>query len=475
MSGPCELAHSHTLGIVVAAVKAIENHLRIEEQKNQLQAANEFSQTVLNSISEGLISIDQEGRLVKVNNVAKRILDLEEVDVKEKKVTKVLGNDTKITDVLEQGTGYINKEIVICRDDKRIRVSSTAQPLINQTGETIGVVSTFKKLEAVQNFVNKMVGSQAKFTFKDIIGKSVVLQEAKRLSRLASRNFSNILLLGESGTGKELFAQSIHNYGDHCRGPFVSLNCAAIPQSLLESELFGYEEGAFTGAQNKGRPGKFELANGGTLFLDEISEMPLQMQASLLRVLQEREVVRIGGSKAIPVDVKIIAASNRDLEQEVEEGNFRKDLFFRLNNFSIKLPSLRERIEDIPVLVNHFLEKFSFKLGNKNISDKALKLLQRYSWPGNIRELQNIIQRGMVLSEDSNQITVKELPEKLKQGSIFENNESSNVPLMSLEEVEKNLIKKVLSKTENNISQASELLDIGRSTLYRKIDKYELN
>ncbi|MCK8827070.1 sigma-54-dependent Fis family transcriptional regulator [Natroniella acetigena] len=476
MSGPCELVHPHTLGIVVAAVKAIENHLRIEEQKNQLQVANEFSQTVLNSISEGLISIDQEGYLVKVNNTAKRILDLEEMDLKGKKVTEVLGNEVKILDVLEQRKGYTDQEVVICRGDKRIRVTSTAQPIINQNGEIIGVVSTFKKLEVVQNLVNRMVGSQANFTFKDIIGESLALQEAKRLSRLASRNFSNILLLGESGTGKELFAQSMHNYGDHCRGPFVSINCAAIPQSLLESELFGYEEGAFTGAQSKGRPGKFELANGGTLFLDEISEMSLQMQASLLRVLQEREVVRIGGSKAIPIDVNIVAASNRDLEQEVEEGNFRRDLFFRLNTFSIELPPLRERIEDIPLLVDYFLQKFSSKLGDKKISAKALKLLQSYNWSGNIRELENIIQRGIVLAEDSNQITVNQLPEKLlKHESIVENNEGHKVPLMSLEEVERRVIKEALAKTENNISQAAQLLDIGRSTLYRKINKYKLS
>ncbi len=474
MSGPCELVHSHTLGIVVAAVKAIENHLRIEEKNTQLQLANEFSQTVLNSISEGLISIDKEGYLVKVNEAAKKILGLKEGEIG-RKVTEVLGRRIKIIDVLEQAKGYIDEEVVICRGDERIRVTSTAQPIIDQNNDTIGVVSTFKKLEVVQNLVNRMVGSQAKFTFKDIIGETPELQEAKRLSQLAGKNFSNILLLGESGTGKEMFAQSIHNYGDHCRGPFVTINCAAIPQSLLESELFGYEKGAFTGAQKKGRPGKFELANGGTLFLDEISEMSLPMQASLLRVLQQREVVRVGGSKAIPIDVKIVAATNTNLEQEVEEGNFRKDLFFRLNNISIKLPSLRDRVEDIPLLVNYFLENFGPKLGNKIITKKAMKILKNYNWPGNIRELQNIIQRGIVLAEESNQITVNELPDKLEYEIKSVNNDSNEVPLMSLENVEKMVIKKALSKTENNISHAAELLNIGRSTLYKKIKKYNLN
>ena len=474
MSGPANLVHSHTLGIVVSAVKAIENNLRIKEKNKQLQVANEFSQTVLNSISEALISIDRQGKLVKMNNAARNILDLEDEDIKGRQVREVLGDKVKILDVLEEGKGYIDEEIVICREDKRVRVTSTAQPIIDQEGKITGAVSTFKKLEVVQNLVNKMVGSEAKFTFKDIIGDSPALEEAKRLSKLASRNFSNILLLGESGTGKELFAQSIHNYIDNCECPFVSVNCAAIPQSLLESELFGYEEGAFTGAQKKGRPGKFELANGGTLFLDEISEMPLQMQASLLRVLQEREVVRIGGSKAISIDLKIIAASNKDLEEEVEKGNFRKDLFFRLNNFSIDLPPLRERLDDIPLLVDHFLKKFNHDLGKKTISDRVLQVLQSYSWPGNVRELQNIIQRGIVLSEGEEEITIDELPEKVKHGSAVEENEDYKVPLMSLKEVEKKLIKDTLDETGNNISHAAKLLDIGRSTLYRKINKYDL-
>ena len=238
-----------------------------------------------------------------------------------------------------------------------------------------------------------------RYTFTDIIGTSRAIQQCIQQARQVAVTSSTVLLYGETGTGKELFAQSIHNASQRSGGPFVAINCGAIPASLVESQLFGYEAGAFTGARKEGQQGVFEQASGGTLFLDEISEMELEMQSRLLRVLQEREVVRIGGKKTIPVDVRIIASTNKDLWQMVVGGKFRQDLFYRLNVVDLRIPPLRERVEDIPLLVRHFIKEFRSHFGTfvRDISNEAMEYLMRYSWPGNVRELQNCIERTMNL------------------------------------------------------------------------------
>ena len=474
MSGLCDLAHSHTLGIVVSAVKAIEKHLLLNQQNTKLQMANNFSQTVLNSISEGLISINQAGYITKINNAGLKMLEANKNEIVGEKIEEVLGSKLGFDEVLQEGESYVDEEIFIYKNNKRINMTVTLEPLFNQAEGILGAVITLKKMKAVQKLVNRMVGSQAKFNFEDIIGQSAKLKEAKRLAKLASEKFSNILILGDSGTGKELFAQSIHNYSNYSAGPFVSLNCAAIPKSLLESELFGYKSGTFTGAKKNGRPGKFELANSGTLFLDEIGEMSLNMQSSLLRVLEEREVVRIGGAKAIPIDVQVVAATNKDLSLEVKKGNFRKDLFFRLDKFTIDLPPLRERKDDLLLLVDHFLDKLNSNLDRNCISEQVLNRLLDYHWPGNIRELQSVIDRAVALAEESGRITVQHLPNKLINSTNKNTTQEIKLPVMSLAKTEKLMIKQAVEKAEGNISQAAELLKIGRSTLYRKLKKYDL-
>ncbi len=307
-----------------------------------------------------------------------------------------------------------------------------------------------------------------RYRFHDLVSKSPKMQQIFEFARTVAKSNSNILILGESGTGKELLARAIHNESPRANGPFVAVSCVAIPDTLLESELFGHEKGAFTDAITQ-KKGKFELAHGGTLFLDEIGDISPKMQLALLRVLEEKEFTRVGGTKPIRVDVRIIAATNRNLQKAVEEGRFREDLYYRLNVITIQLPPLRERKEDIPLLVQHFIEKFNIQMGKRveRISDEALRILMQYDWPGNVRELENVIERAMVIAR-GNAIT----PEDIQLPSLG----PSQVPEQdkTLEAVEKAHIQRILNETNWNIQRSAQILGIDRTTLYNKIKKYGL-
>ena len=309
------------------------------------------------------------------------------------------------------------------------------------------------------------------YTFQDIIGNSAEIEECIYLGKIAAMGKSNVLIMGESGTGKELLAQSIHNYSSRRDKPFVAINCGALPQGLAESELFGYEGGAYTGARREGQPGKFEFANGGTLFLDEIGEMPLALQASLLRVIQERTVTRIGGNQSRRVDVMVIAATNKNLLQAVREGAFRADLFYRLNVFFINLPSLRDHPEDIPLLAQHFINRYnlSFSKHISGLSEEAMTTLMNYSWPGNIRELENTIERAVLIAKEDT-ICKEHLPiYMLQEIERFSPEHREAVKIGELRQRENELLVEILKGCGGNIKRASERLGISRATLYRKL------
>jgi len=315
----------------------------------------------------------------------------------------------------------------------------------------------------------------ARHLFPKIIGESLTMRGLLSLIRKVAPTDSTVLILGESGTGKELIATSIYENGDRDTKPFIKLNCAAIPAELLESELFGHEKGAFTGA-TKFKPGKFDMADGGTIFLDEIGDMPLTLQAKILRVLQEQEFYRVGGSRTIKVDVRVIASTNKNLEKMVQEGSFREDLFYRLNVFTLHLPPLRERKEDIPLLVDYFLQNASKKV---EISSVALQMLMAFSWPGNIRELQNTIESAAVIAEDG-YIEPAQLPAKIT--GIFSNSTDTNfriptnIPLDErLREIEKSMIIEALRKTGGVQVRATELLGINQRSLWHRIKKHNID
>jgi DNA-binding NtrC family response regulator len=312
-----------------------------------------------------------------------------------------------------------------------------------------------------------------RYSFENIIGSSDKMKEVLDLAGRVAASEASLLITGESGTGKELLAKGVHFNSRRANGPFVAVNCAAIPEALIESELFGHVKGSFTGAV-RDKEGKLELADGGTLFLDEIGDLRIDLQAKILRALQEREVDRVGGGKPLPVDVRVIAATNKDIEQAVKEGSFREDLYYRLNVITLFIPPLRERREDIPLLARHFLKKFNTD-DDVRLDASALSLLMEYGWPGNVRELENVIERASVLKRGE-LITKNELPEKLKKERIGVEEIVLNLPEqgISLEELEKKLIIKALEKHNGNQTRAAEFLRITRPTLIYRMEKFKL-
>ncbi|MEW6172824.1 MAG: sigma-54 dependent transcriptional regulator [Bacillota bacterium] len=347
------------------------------------------------------------------------------------------------------------------------------------------VILTVKKAVEVDQMAREMKALRQELAGKapgekleELIGRSAPMHEVyKQIGKFADTDYT-ILIVGETGTGKELVAGAIHRNSKRRDGPFVRINCAAIPENLLESELFGYEKGAFTGAANR-KLGKFELAHGGTLFLDEISEIPLAMQAKLLRVLQEKELDRVGGTKTIKVDARIIVATNRDLSQMVCEGTFRADLFYRLNVVTIQVPPLRERKEDIRLFVNYFIQHASAKLGKmvNGISEEALQLLEVYDWPGNVRELRNICERAVVLTRGM-VITPEDIPASLHpdfRESGAEKKWAGQTLQEILSDVERNIVLRVLKDHNYNRTKTAQVLGINRRTLYAKIKEHGLD
>lgn len=313
----------------------------------------------------------------------------------------------------------------------------------------------------------------AKYSWDNIIGESEKITQAKYFGKKAANTDSTVLLIGESGTGKELFAHSIHNGSKRSHCPFVKVNCAAIPNELLESELFGYEEGAFTGAKKGGKIGKFELAHTGTIFLDEIGDMPMNMQVKLLRVLQEKEIEKLGGSKTKKIDVRVIAATNKDLKKLIVQGKFREDLFYRLNVVMIEIPSLRERLYDIEDLCLHLLDKITNRLGTyvTHISEAAMDYLKGYQWPGNVRELENVLERAVNLV-DGEVITPIHLPLNIMKHKISPSNGLIRELRYVVEDIEKEAILQCMEYTNWNKQLTAKLLNISRSSLYEKLERY---
>jgi len=479
MTGPCEKVHPHTLGMVVAAAEAIENELKLELINKQLKIANKHFYAIMESISEGLICVNNEGIVTDINLFARKLLSLKEKHIIGKSINTILCEEyrDRIVRTIKRGRKYEEEEIKFrLRKKKKLLCIATITPIYDhETNKLEGVVITFKEEKVIHSLVNKIVGAEARFGFNDILGNSDGIKEAINLAKKCTKHNSTVLLQGESGTGKELFAQSIHNAGPRRNKPFIFLNCGAIPRELVASELFGYVEGAFTGAKRGGHPGKFELADGGTIFLDEIGDMPLDAQTNLLRVLETRQVVRVGGHEVIPVDVRVIAATHKDLEKEVELGNFRQDLYFRLNVMPIKIPPLRERKEDIRLFIDYFIRKYSEKMGKdiKDISDSFYRGMINYDWPGNVRELQNVMQHVINIIENEDVLSYKYLPSYMKPNNLVKSLGISD-KLLSLEEVEKITIEKTIREVDKNIALASRVLGISRSSLYRKIYKYKL-
>lgn len=463
----------YIFGMLLASKVAIENQFRMQKNNEKLHIISDYYKAIFNSVSDGIVVVDGKGKIKSINKSAQEILSIDYDEAINKNAREVLEFYPVVLDVLN--TGKECKEYIIDSKDQKFHYNiKKSIPILDVNNKINGCINIFKKErkdEKEKLKKSNIIGTEPKYTFNDIIGNSKEIQDVKKLAETSAKSNSNILLIGKSGTGKELFAQAIHNASPKAQGPFIAINCGAIPKDLIESEFFGYEAGAFTGARKEGKPGKFELASGGTIFLDEIGEMPEDLQIRLLRILQEKEVTRIGGSRSIPVDVRVIAATNKDLIWEVNEGKFREDLYWRLNVINIRIPDLAQRKEDIPLLIKHFIRKHSKDCNRKYVLDKkTLNVLFNYHWPGNVRELENIVERFLIFAEKGI-ILPEHLPDYITSRSkgICFNKYSS------LEKTEKQLIKHVLSEKDGNITRAARQLGISRNTLYNKLKKYHIN
>ena len=473
----------------------VELRRRLKSVKSELKALD----TILNEAYEGIVVVDKNGYITKFNQAYEKFLGLKEEEVKGEFVADVIEN-TRMHLIVQNG----EKEIGHIQRIQGNDMICHRLPIFDDDGETIlggvGVVifkdvkelkSLNRRMEVLEEKLNKHKGElkrlqEAKYSFDNILTVNSRMKYLKKIAKRAAENNSAVLLDGATGTGKELFAHAIHKASYRKFGRFIRVNCAAIPSDLLESELFGYEEGAFTGASKEGKPGKFELANGGTIFLDEISSLPLKMQAKLLRVLQEKEFTRVGGTETIDLDVRVIAASNESLETKIKNNNFRKDLYYRLNVIRLKLPPLKERKDDIPLLARKKLKDLisEFEIEELEFASETLDYLKAYDWPGNIRELFNVIERtinfveGRVIKPEHLPPIISEQAKPVEQVSLnnqdFQFGETLNLK-DNVARLEKESIQKALAMTGCNKSKAARLLGIHRTNLYDKLEKYDLN
>ncbi len=482
LSGPAGACTPHTLAMVVAAAEAISMQLAIREKNRELALAKKRLTSIFNTISEGVILIDRHGVVSEINAVAGRIIDRPSADLVGRPIEKLLGGSASFTRrMLAEKQPYTDVELMLPGKTGPSHCLLSGEPVTDGQGEISGGVIVVRPIHRVRSLVNRFNGSFTTFSFDDIIGRSPEILETVRIARLAAAGVSNVLLQGESGTGKELFAQAIHHHGPRCDGPFVVVNCGAVPRELIGSELFGYEDGAFTGAARGGRPGKFELACGGTIFLDEIGDMPLEHQAALLRIIQERRLVRIGGSRVIPADVRVICATNKNLAHEVVKGAFRQDLYYRLNVISITIPPLKERRDDAVLLFSHFLARLGRERGRSFTAEPAvLDAIRAYQWPGNVRELHNAAERAVSLAE-SDVILLWHLPPEIYTGGQLAPRSALSFPevvrIVSLREQtrrqmddrDRRELAALFGECGGNISRLARRLGIARSTVYRRL------
>lgn len=426
---------------------------------------------ILDSIADGVFTVDLDFKITSVNRAAEEILHITENEAIGKFCFEVFHaniceHSCALRETMQTGKSMVNKTIyVVNAEGEKIPVSISTALLRDRDGTIIGGVETFRD---ISDIIELRKTIESRYTFEDIVSKNSQMLDLFAILPDIAESDSSVLVEGPSGTGKELIARAIHNLSNRWGNPLVVINCAALPETLLESELFGYKAGAFTDAR-KDKPGKIALAEGGTVFLDEIGEMPSSLQVKLLRFLQEKVYEPLGAVEPVKADVRIIAATNKILHEEVRDGKFRDDLYYRLNIINIKVPSLKKRREDIPLLVKHFIRRFNLIKDREveGVSDSVMNILMEYDYPGNIRELENIIEHAFVLCKEP-YIQVAHLPQHLRLSSV-----DTGSPVR-LEELERSHIQKILNKNQGNRSRTAEELGIDKSTLWRKVKKYNI-
>ncbi len=451
----------------------IVSKLMEKEASNKLEVIKNQLLSIMDSIDEGVIAADENGYIVYTNSVINDALGLTPEESMKKRIYDVLPQ-SYVKKLVKENKQFSNIEISINKSNNDLHALISGKT-VQLGAKSAGSILTFRKMDDVYKVINEMSLSNVTTSFDDIIGNSEEIVKVKEKAKMVANSNSTILILGESGTGKELFARAIHESSNRKNKPFIAFNCAAIPENLIESELFGYEEGAFTGAVRGGKPGKFQLAQGGTIFLDEIGDMPLHLQTKLLRVLQEKSIEKIGGHKSIPIDTRVIAATNKELDKMAEAGEFREDLYYRLNVIPINIPPLRERKGDIKIILEYLLRVYNKKL-NKNIkgfSSNVESVLLNNKWKGNVRELENVVEYSVNM-ETTSYITMNSIPQKILDTEGVAARHTVIVPIQKMEE---KLIKQALMVYGDSVAgkaMAAEALNISMATLYRKIKEYNL-
>ncbi|MGV8982565.1 sigma 54-interacting transcriptional regulator [Clostridium sp.] len=446
--------------------------LNYEENERKLLA-------ILDSVDEGIMVINKNFEIDIFNNYCEKVFHCKKEEAIGMDIRKLIGGDAPAVELINSGIKYDNVEVKVKTQRGEVHYLTTGRPIVDDNNITIGAVASIKDIHKAIEIANVIAGT-TEGAFKEIVGSSNKIECVKKLVQTVAKSDSTILFRGESGTGKELFAKALQNLSSRKNSPFVTISCAALPDSLIESELFGYEKGSFTGAMNSGKEGLFKEADGGTLFLDEIGELSIVLQAKLLRVLQEGVIRKIGSTKEENINVRIIAATNRNLEEMIKEGKFREDLYYRLNVIPIIIPPLRDRLEDISSLVTLFISKYNKKL-NKGIKGAELSFINKllsYNWPGNIRELQNVIERAMNLCEEK-YISSQNFIMDIGLASNFEKKiDLDDHKVLKLKEVveicEKQALVTALSKNKSLRKTAKEL-GVSHTTIINKIKKYKIH
>ncbi len=471
LSGRSVGRHKHTLALVTAAARTIESQIRERELTQEKLRLSSMLNLVFNSISDGVIAVDTDLVVTHMNKKAAEMLRVEARAATGRNLRDEFQPEKVLLRAFKTRDYFTGVEVGFATPFGHKSLMCSVDPILDAAGHGIGAIISLAEKRQVISMAKRIGGNYAKYCFSDIKGKDPELLRQMQLAKTAARTNSRVLIIGESGTGKELVAQAIHSESRRADEPFVAISCATIPRDLIESELFGYRGGAFTGARREGQVGKFELANKGTLFLDEVNSLPLDLQAKLLRVLQQNEILRLGDTRPIPIDVRLLAASNCDLMDEVEHGGFRTDLYYRLNVVEIVIPPLRNRMGDLPLLIDHVMTRLRREMGilDHGISEEALEILRRHSWPGNVRELENCLERAFLLAEGRT-IEKIHIPERVLRRSAAPSNGAD-----PLQDTFRRAIESALSESKGNIARAAKTLQIARSTLYRKMKEFGLS
>lgn len=461
---------------------------RVRMRTEELELTNRQMELIIETISDGIVFFSTESGVVLTNEAMKKMLG-DNLDGFIDNLNGTIFNhkNERIEALLRDSVPFQDAEMGFTANKAKLRFMVTGSVASSRDKNSIKLLFIFKQLQTVHSLVNRLSGARAEIEFQDIHSKNPGMLKLIEEAKATANSESTVLILGESGTGKEMFAQAIHNFSTRHKGPFVAINCGVIPRELIGSELFGYESGSFTGAKSGGNPGKFEFASGGTLFLDEIGDMPLEQQIALLRVLQEKTVMRIGSNTCIPVDVRIICATNKDLYHQAMNGNFRMDLFYRINVISLNIPSLRKRPEDIRLLFDMFLKRHTGNREPKDVSSRVYQVLQQYRWPGNVREIQNLTERLVHIDNDGI-IDLNDIPQEIIN-TMPSNPQSLGQSMADLSEdiTNKDQLKNILIREEKeklinlmlkhnqNITKVAEDMALSRTTVYKKLKKHGLN